>query len=239
MSFSQSSARLFYYLAIGLLILLPISPLAVKTGLLHYSIGLALCAISLVGSFLIQILISIWLLRKPPVSTKRILRKASLIALPPLLVAAVIIRDSADKPMIHDITTDVDDPPSFDFLLDHRGADSNSLAISAVVLREQQRAYPHLRPLITPFTREQAMNKAALVSEQLGWDIAKVDRDSGHLEATYTSRWFGFVDDIVIRIRSHPQGSVTDLRSVSRVGEGDLGANAKRIDAFAEAFIAE
>ena len=50
------------------------------------------------------------------------------------------------------------------------------------------------------------------------------------------SFWFGFVDDIVIRVRATESGSEVDLRSVSRVGRSDLGANAARIEAFAEKF---
>jgi uncharacterized protein (DUF1499 family) len=52
------------------------------------------------------------------------------------------------------------------------------------------------------------------------------------IEATATTFWFGFKDDVVLRIRPTANGSIVDVRSVSRVGQSDLGANAKRIRAI-------
>jgi uncharacterized protein (DUF1499 family) len=229
-------ATLFYKLAIALLILLPCSALGVRLGLWHYSIGLALCSLSLVGSFAIQIIHSIWLLKKPPAATKRILRRTSLIALPPLLVAASVIRDAGQLPMIHDISTDTDNPPVFVQLVEARGTDSNALTIDPDVIRQQRQAYPHLQPLTSSLSPAQALTKAYEISQQLGWDIYALDKQGLRLEATATSLWFGFVDDIVVRVRPQSTGSVIDLRSVSRVGQGDLGANARRIKAFMKAF---
>ncbi len=231
-----AAARLFYRLAIILLIVLPVAPLGVRLGLWHHSIGLALCTLALLGSFLIQIIHSIWLLRKPPQATKRLLRKTSLVALPPLLVAAAIIREAGDKPMIHDISTDTESPPEFAALLAERRPEHNSLTISAEVLSQQRRAYPQLQPLLSTLPPEQALLQAAATAEQLGWRLYQLDQQQGRLEATATTLWFGFVDDIVVRVRPHQQGSIIDLRSASRVGQGDLGANAKRIEAFIKAF---
>jgi uncharacterized protein (DUF1499 family) len=51
------------------------------------------------------------------------------------------------------------------------------------------------------------------------------------VEATDTTFWFGFKDDVVVRVRAAENGggSIVDVRSVSRVGQSDLGLNAKRI----------
>ena len=70
----------------------------------------------------------------------------------------------------------------------------------------------------------------------MGLEIVNADREAGRIEATATSRWFGFKDDVVVRIRAAASGSIVDLRSVSRVGIGDVGVNAKRIKAFMARF---
>ncbi|HQX74726.1 MAG TPA: DUF1499 domain-containing protein, partial [Thermoflexales bacterium] len=73
-------------------------------------------------------------------------------------------------------------------------------------------------------------------ARSLGWQIHHTDAARGMLEASETTFWFGFTDDIVIRVRPHHEGSRIDLRSVSRVGRGDLGANARRILRFSTVF---
>jgi uncharacterized protein (DUF1499 family) len=69
-------------------------------------------------------------------------------------------------------------------------------------------------------------------AESLGWQMTYDNQEAGTLEATETSRIFRFVDDISIRVRPDGTGSVIDVRSKSRVGRGDMGANARRIEAF-------
>ena len=66
----------------------------------------------------------------------------------------------------------------------------------------------------------------------MGWQVAATDTAAGRLEATHTTRWFGFKDDVIVRIRPEGTGSRVDVRSVSRVGLSDLGANAERIRGF-------
>lgn len=74
------------------------------------------------------------------------------------------------------------------------------------------------------------------MAEQLGWQVHFTDSAKLRFEAVDETALFGFKDDIVVRVRATGQGSVMDVRSVSRVGESDLGANAKRIQAFVDAF---
>jgi uncharacterized protein (DUF1499 family) len=78
-------------------------------------------------------------------------------------------------------------------------------------------------------------DKAVQVATAMGWDIYLQDRNAGIIEAVDTTAVMGFRDDIVIRVRTNEEGALVDLRSVSRVGVGDLGANAKRIKAFLDA----
>ena len=63
----------------------------------------------------------------------------------------------------------------------------------------------------------------------MGWDLVASDPASGRIEATDTTFWFGFKDDIVIRVAAAPGGSRVDIRSLSRVGVSDVGTNAARI----------
>jgi uncharacterized protein (DUF1499 family) len=138
--------------------------------------------------------------------------------------------------MIHDISTDTADPPTFTVALQERGAESNTLEINQDVIRQQEEAYPDLNTLVSPLSTDEAYNRALQVATNLGWDIYHQDSNTGVIEAVDTTSIMRFKDDIVIRVRSSAQGTLLDLRSVSRVGEGDLGANAKRIRAFRDAF---
>lgn len=76
------------------------------------------------------------------------------------------------------------------------------------------------------------LQRAEQVARDLGWEVVNVDPASGLLEATDTSFWFGFVDDIVVRLKVDGNNTRVDIRSVSRVGQSDIGKNAARIEAF-------
>ena len=117
-----------------------------------------------------------------------------------------------------------------------RGPDANALTRSPEVDAAQRNAWPELRPLDSPLPPAEAFARAAATAHALGWRIHAQDAATGLIEASATTFWFGFVDDVVIRVRPHAEGSRIDLRSVSRVGQGDLGANARRIARFSAAF---
>ena len=96
----------------------------------------------------------------------------------------------------------------------------------------QRMAYPDLVPLHLPVTPNIAFERAKGAVEEMGWDIARDDPSAGRIEAVATSFWFGFKDDVVIRVSADGAGSRIDVRSKSRVGKGDLGTNAQRIRAY-------
>lgn len=136
-------------------------------------------------------------------------------------------------PAIHDITTDTANPPPFQTLLAQRADAPNSAVYGgAEVAAKQQAAYPDIQPLqfdAPPAT----VFKAALDSaKSMGWAIAAQVPDEGRIEATATTFWFGFKDDVVIRLRPEAGGTRVDVRSESRVGGSDVGANAARIRAY-------
>ena len=224
-----------------LLILLPLSALGSRFGLWPHTIGLLLLMLSIFGSLLIQIVNAIWLLRKPNLATKSALRWACLFALPPLVIAATVIRgasdsDSSERIAIHNISTDINNPPRFSAAKEQRGTDSNPLEYSSQTASNQQKLYPDLSPIDSSLSTSQAFATALTISRELGWKVYAEDINSGHIEAVDSTFWFGFKDDIVIRIQASNSGSVIDLRSVSRVGQGDMGANNQRIRAFIDLF---
>ncbi len=132
----------------------------------------------------------------------------------------------------HDISTDRADPPTFDVVVDHRPPGSNSLDYTAEEAKLQADGYPDIVTIRTPGDVETGLVRAAEIARDLGWEVVNEDPGAGIVEATDTTFWFGFKDDVVVRIRPGEGGSVVDLRSVSRVGLVDLGVNAERIRAF-------
>jgi len=69
----------------------------------------------------------------------------------------------------------------------------------------------------------------------MGGELVASDPVAGRIEATDTTFWFGFKDDIVVRVAPAPGGSRVDVRSTSRVGLSDVGTNAARIRKYLRA----
>lgn len=148
-------------------------------------------------------------------------------------------------PFIHDITTDTQDPPTFTKAIkDRRINCSNSLDyIGVTVPRSEQlvsaaqvKAYPDIRTLVFSEPAADLYKRALRTAKQMGWKLATASEDTGIIEATDSTFWFGFTDDVAIRIRpSEGGGSILDIRSVSCVGGSDIGKNAERIRKFTQA----
>ena len=143
-------------------------------------------------------------------------------------------RTAKSLPKIHDISTDTENPPAFVSVLPLRSAAPNSAAYGGPEIAAlQHAAYPDIRPLDSDLPPPQAFQRARAVARKMCWKIVGENPAEGRIEATATTRWFGFKDDIVIRITpSGSSGSRVDIRSVSRVGLSDVGTNARRIRAF-------
>lgn len=136
-------------------------------------------------------------------------------------------------PPIHDITTDTADPPQLVATLPFRKNASNPPDYGGPqIAAQQRRAYPDITPLVLEIPPEAAFDIALAASRKMGWQIIDADRADGRIEAVDTTFWFGFKDDIVIRIKADGQGCRVDVRSVSRVGISDVGTNATRIRRF-------
>jgi uncharacterized protein (DUF1499 family) len=137
------------------------------------------------------------------------------------------------SPELNDITTDTNSPPPLVVTLQLRRGASNPATYpgaNAAVL--QRAAYPDIVPVVLPVPPAEAFKKVDEVAMAMGWDVVARAPADGRIEAIATSIWFGFRDDIVIRIRPDGAGSKIDIRSKSRDGESDLGVNAKRIREF-------
>jgi uncharacterized protein (DUF1499 family) len=136
-------------------------------------------------------------------------------------------------PRIHDITTDLEHPPAFVAILPLRAYAPNSAVHEGEKIAAQQRSgYPDIVPATLNVPPAQAFDRAEAAARAMGWEVVAADRASGRIEATDTTRFFGFKDDVVIRVQAAPGGSRVDVRSVSRVGGSDVGTNATRIRAY-------
>jgi uncharacterized protein (DUF1499 family) len=136
-------------------------------------------------------------------------------------------------PPIHDITTDLDRPPKFVAVLPLRaGAPNPATYGGSQVAEAQRRSYPDIKPLLLSVPAGAAFGRALASAHGMGWELVASDSIAGRIEATATTPWFGFKDDIVVRIRPEGSGSRIDMRSVSRVGKSDVGTNAKRIRTY-------
>jgi uncharacterized protein (DUF1499 family) len=215
------------------LVTLVLGPLGTRAGwwtfvtgftLLRWSLylGLAAAVVSLVGGVI-----------------ARRWRATAVAAVVGLAVAAVpwnLQRSARGVPPINDITTDLQDPPRFVAVLPLRASAPNPPEyLAGTVADEQRRAYPDIQPLVLPMPASQAFERALAAARDLDWEIVASDRAAGRIEAVDTTYWFGFKDDVVIRIREQAGGARIDVRSKSRVGRGDAGANARRIRAFLRA----
>lgn len=158
---------------------------------------------------------------------------ASLVAsLAFLLVLGSFATRGKSAPMIHDISTDTESPPEFEFVLPLRKDSPNPAAYEgAEVAAMQKSAYPEVAPLIID-AEPTIVYLAALEIAKEDWEIVVAEPHRGRIEATDTTAIFGFKDDIVVRVQAEGQGSRIDVRSLSRLGKSDLGTNAKRITRF-------
>jgi hypothetical protein len=155
-----------------------------------------------------------------------------------LTVAAVPLNwrlTAKSLPYIHDISTDTVNPPQFVAILPLRASSPNPATYGGPeVAAEQKRAYGDLRTEVLDLPMGQAYERALATARAMGWKIVAAEAGQGRIEATDSTFWFGFTDDIVIRLAPAGGRTLLDIRSTSRVGKSDVGTNAKRIRAFIE-----
>lgn len=149
---------------------------------------------------------------------------ALLLGLAVLYVPLQFLNQARAYPSINDITTDADNPPRY--MTTERPYPGEGFA------RAQRAAYPDIAPVLVSMPPPAAFARALAAAEAMGWEVVGRDAQAGTIEAVDQTKWFGFKDDIAIRVTSAAGGSRIDVRSKSRVGRGDLGTNARRIRAY-------
>ena len=137
-------------------------------------------------------------------------------------------------PAIHDITTDIDDPPAFVTIARVRVAAQNSVEYDGPETAALQReTYPDIRTVVFDYGANEVFNAALRALDELGWRVVEASSEEGRIEATVSSRWFALKDDVVMRLRPAAGGMTEfDMRSKSRIGVSDAGANARHIRRF-------
>ncbi|MEC8618867.1 MAG: DUF1499 domain-containing protein [Pseudomonadota bacterium] len=214
---------------------LPLGALGTKFGLWAFTGGFMLLAagavLATLASFL-GVVAYIVCLRKDLISERAPVLIGVLLGVSVLALLGMQYSKASSVPPIHNISTDTVNPPQFEKIVAIRTAEkANPLEYDADVLAPQQAiAYPWVKSLELMAPVDEAVDRAEAVMRGMGLEIVAVNKSTGLVEATATTFWFGFKDDVAVRVTAGASGgSVVDVRSVSRVGQSDLGANAGRI----------
>ncbi|MGQ0560000.1 MAG: DUF1499 domain-containing protein [Sphingosinicella sp.] len=194
------------------------------------------------GGFVLALLVA-WLSRRGP-------NGRFFLSLLAMIIAGIFVAYLGNQvwtartvPPIHDISTDLDNPPAFQRLALREDnfenvPDMDRDDLAAMPPQQRWRAihreaYGDIATIRVPWTVGETSERARAIAERRGWEIAHFDANAGEMEATETSLFFRFKDDVVLRIAQAPGGgSLVDMRSVSRVGTGDVGVNARRVRDF-------
>ena len=156
----------------------------------------------------------------------------AVLALVAVAMPVSMMSKASTVPPIHDITTDVTNPPAFVAVAPLREGAPNPVTYEGgEVTKQQLEAYPEIKTQLLPQNLEAVLSAAENAIVALGWERAQGALPNT-LEATDTTLWFGFKDDVVIRLTPKNNNTLVDVRSKSRVGKSDLGKNAQRINAF-------
>jgi len=215
------------------LLLLASSGFGSRFGLWHFRTGFAILKWSAylgLASSLCALAVGGWCLKRRQVTGVILSVVALVCGLAAFGVPYSWTLKAQSYPRIHDISTDLDHPPQFVAVVPLRGAPVPSGG--AVVAAQQLKAYPDLKTLILSVPMPQAFQSALDTAKEMGWQIVAQVPAEGRIEATDTTLWFGFKDDIVVRLFPAGDRTLVDIRSVSRVGISDVGTNAKRIRTF-------
>jgi uncharacterized protein (DUF1499 family) len=245
-------------LSLALIVYFLAAALGTKFGLMPWTLGFGQMTLVwgqwlMIGTAAFAAIAFLLALTAPP---RRLWLQALVALLIPTLglgYGVYVERRAKDIPPIHDISTDVLDPPAFSQgVIDARASVPSVEGLDLLsahvpegpragpwagmrVTEVQQAAYPEIESIPTGLSAGAAFDHALELARAQGWRFGVVDRDGGRIEATSSTFWFGFTDDIVIRIRPDGTGARIDMRSVSRVGSADHGANAGRMGPYLNA----
>ena len=236
-----SRMSLFLWLSVAVTALFPLAALGAKWDLWGYRSAFSLLTgFSVTGAVLLAIVgfALIASINRGHQKAKHSATAAVLILVLPMAYVFSNLYKASSLPMIHDISTDLQNPPQFVHAGELRQDAENTLDWKPETVPEQKAAYPDIQPVFLMMPVSEAWSAVEQTIMDLPWELTFHNREEGIFEATSTSFWFGFVDDIVIRLTAEGDKTRVDVRSVSRVGKSDLGKNAQRIRFFRQALIA-
>jgi uncharacterized protein (DUF1499 family) len=226
-------------LVLGLVavLMLGAAPLLYRTGLQPLPVSFLLLknGVYVAGAASLVLLVALAGWRRYGSGLRRLVPVALVVTAAVGTVPFAFVNPRNPPPAIHDITTDTENPPVFAAVLPLRAASkaSNPTEYAPGDAELQRRAYPDVAPVTTRLEPSQAFARALDAARAMGWTLVAQDPAAGIIEASDTTFWFGFTDDIVIRVAAGADGgSRIDIRSLSRIGRSDVGVNAKRIRAY-------
>jgi uncharacterized protein (DUF1499 family) len=230
--------RLGLALAVLAIVLLALAPLGWRLGLWHYRVSffwlMQFSAYAAIAAVVISLLSLVW--------WSSMARAGRVAALLGLVLGAVFVyvpwhwnQLRTAYPPIHDITTDMANPPAFSpaQLAERQAEQGGTVEYDAKIAEQQKQAYPDIQPMKSALPTGEAFKRALDTAQGMsGWRIVASDAQSGRIEAAQRSTFFGFTDDVVIRVTPDGPGSRIDIRSESRQGRNDFGVNATRVRAY-------
>lgn len=145
-----------------------------------------------------------------------------------------LLRAHRIPPPLYDISTDTANPPAYVAALELRKATARLPAEYPVSFAaQQQQAYPDIKPVLLDQPPNVAFDRALRAARQMsGWNIHAAKPEDGRIEAVAKTLWYGFEDDVVIRVMAAEGGSRIDIRSTGRIARRDGGANARRVQEY-------
>jgi uncharacterized protein (DUF1499 family) len=242
----KTSTRALLVSAVILLIILVTGPLGYKFSMVPLQPSLVSLLIAVAGGalvFLIGLVYLVIAMRSDLGRNRNLVIVSMILGLVPVGIIGPQMAAAGDVPPIHDITTDTANPPAFVAIVPLRENAPNGYEYGVTEAWPAEKlgattmeAYPDLKPIESDLSVADAVDRTEDALRAMGLEIVAVDKEAGLVEATATTFWFGFKDDMVVRIVGNGEGSRIDLRSMSRVGQSDVGANAARITDFVDRF---
>lgn len=218
-------------LAAFLLVTLP-GPLY-KSGIVELGTAFVGFKYAVIAGIAALILLIIQMLFKRKTVTFTSAAVAIIFSLVAIIMPLWMMSTANNVPAIHDISTDMTTPPEFVAIAPLRADAPNPAAYAGIeTARKQREAYPELQTLQYSQPKAELVAAIEQAANNLGWQLVNTDSRSGLIEATDATMWFGFKDDVVVRVEDTGDERLVDIRSKSRMGKSDLGKNAERITAF-------
>jgi uncharacterized protein (DUF1499 family) len=237
---TNGESHIFFYVGFGLascaFLMLMATGIGVRFEIWHFRTGFTLLKYAAYGGilavFVILVAIVLAATRRQKINFITVFA-AGIMAIPSFAVPYYWQWSARQLPRIHDISTDLDNPPRFVAILPLRKGSANQVEYGgAEVAAKQRDAYPDLKTMVLDIPADKAFAQALAAVHRLHWEIVAEVPAEGRIEATDTTFWFGFKDDIVIRVTSAVNQTRIDVRSLSRVGISDVGTNARRVRAY-------